>query len=78
MLGDKPNIADDSYNQYDDNLVSQLIDQISNLSSIYHKTPEELATQQRRQGLPYTPNVKKEEDKSPDEQQESAKPADDK
>lgn len=43
MLGDKPNIAEDSYNQYDDSLVGTLIDQISNLSSIYHKTPEELA-----------------------------------
>jgi AP-1 complex subunit beta-1 len=43
VLGEKPNIAEDSYNQYDETLVSALIDQISTLSSVYHKTPEELA-----------------------------------
>ena len=48
VLGEKPNIAEDSYNQYDDTLVSALIDQISTLGSVYHKTAEELAQMQKR------------------------------
>ena len=48
VLGEKPNIAEDSYNQYDDTLVSALIDQISTLGSVYHKTTEELAQMQKR------------------------------
>lgn len=43
VLGEKPNISEDSYNQYDEGLVSSLIEQISTLSSVYHKTPEEMA-----------------------------------
>ena len=48
VLGDKPNISDDSYNTYDETLVNSLIEQISTLSSIYHKTPEDLAILHRR------------------------------
>jgi hypothetical protein len=49
VLGEKPNLADDSYNTYDETLVGSLINHISTLSSIYHKTPEDLAAQQQRQ-----------------------------
>ena len=42
VLGEKPNLADDSYNTYDDTLVSSLLNHISTLTSIYHKTPEDL------------------------------------
>lgn len=48
VLSEKPNIADDSYNQYNDDLIASLIDSISSLSSVYHKTPEELAIMQRK------------------------------
>ena len=41
MLGTKPQIAADTYNMYDEELVDMLIDQISNLSSVYHKTAED-------------------------------------
>ena len=41
VLGTKPQIAHDTYNIYDEELVDMLIDQISNLSSIYHKTADE-------------------------------------
>lgn len=41
VLCKKPQIAHDTYNLYDEELVDQLIDQISNLCSIYHKTGEE-------------------------------------
>ena len=43
MLGEKPQISEDSYNQYSEELVDSLITQISTLSSVYHKTPEEMA-----------------------------------
>ena len=43
VLGEKPHISEDSYNQYDDDLVNTLLQQISTLSSVYHKTPEEMA-----------------------------------
>ena len=43
VLGEKPNISEDSYNQYNEELVGTLIEQISTLSSVYHKTPEEMA-----------------------------------
>lgn len=43
VLGEKPQISEDSYNQYSDELVDSLITQISTLSSVYHKTPEEMA-----------------------------------
>lgn len=42
VLGEKPQISVDSYNQYDDAFVEKLISQISNLSSVYHKTVEEM------------------------------------
>lgn len=69
VLGEKPHIADDSYNQYDDALVSALIDQISTLGSVYHKTSEELALMQKRAagvpGVPATtPQPKKEEEET--------------
>ena len=41
VLGTKPQIAPDTYNLYDEELVDMLIDQISNLSSVYHKTADE-------------------------------------
>ena len=43
VLSEKPQISEDSYNLYDDVFVEKLLDQISTLSSVYHKTPEELA-----------------------------------
>lgn len=43
VLGEKPHISVDSYNTYDDTLVDTLVEHISDLSSVYHKTPEELA-----------------------------------
>jgi hypothetical protein len=48
VLGEKPNISEDSYNQYDEALVGALLQQISTLSSIYHKTPEEMAAMLKR------------------------------
>jgi len=40
VLSEKPHISEDSYNTYDDDFVERLIEQISTLSSVYHKTPE--------------------------------------
>lgn len=62
VLGEKPDLADDSYNTYDEALVSSLISSISTLSSIYHKTPEEIALQQQQKkpGTVVTPVVVKE------------------
>ena len=48
VLSAKPQIAHDSYNIYDEELVDQLIDQISNLSSVYHKTAEEWSQSQTK------------------------------
>jgi hypothetical protein len=82
VLGEKPNLADDSYNTYDDNLVSSLINHISTLSSIYHKTPEDIAAQQSRQlrgGATLvtpstTPIPKKEEEAKEEEAPQSEEP----
>lgn len=41
VLCTRPQIAADTYNIYDSEFVDQLIDQISNATSIYHKTEEE-------------------------------------
>jgi hypothetical protein len=41
VLCQRPQIAADTYNIYDSEFVDQLIDQISNATSIYHKTEEE-------------------------------------
>ena len=49
VLGEKPNIADDSYNLYSDEFVDSLISQISSLCSVYHKTPEELQLSIKKQ-----------------------------
>ncbi len=68
VLSEKPNIADDSYNQYDESLISSLIDQISTLSSVYHKTPEELAIMQRRVPIPQAPKKEEEKKKNDDEE----------
>lgn len=38
VLGKKPNVASDSYNIYDEELVDKLISGIGGLASIYHKT----------------------------------------
>lgn len=48
MLGTKPQIAHDTYNIYDEELVDMLIGEISNLSSIYHKTADEWRDQQSK------------------------------
>ncbi len=67
VLGEKPSMADDSYNQYDDSLVSALIDSISTLGSVYHKSAEDLVAMQRKAaGL--TPLVKKEEEEPAEEE----------
>ena len=42
VLGDKPNIAGDSYNTYGGEFVEELLTQISTICSIYHKTPEQM------------------------------------
>ncbi len=47
VLSEKPNIADDSYNTYDEDFVDKLLEQISNLGSIYHKTAEEIREMQQ-------------------------------
>jgi len=38
VLGKKPNVACDTYNIYDEELVDKLISGIGGLASIYHKT----------------------------------------
>ena len=38
VLGKKPQIASDTYNIYDEELVDKLISGLGNLSSLYHKT----------------------------------------
>ncbi len=48
VLSEKPQMAEDSYNQYDDDFVDQLIEQMATLSSVYHKTPDELAAMQKK------------------------------
>lgn len=53
VLSEKPNIAEDSYNTYSGEFVDKLIDQISSLSSIFHKTPEELIAMQRKAMNPH-------------------------
>jgi AP-1 complex subunit beta-1 len=40
VLSKKPNIAHDCYNIYDDEFLTKLCDQISNLSSVYHRTAD--------------------------------------
>jgi len=40
VLGKKPNIAHDCYNIYDEDFLTKLCDQISNLSSVYHRTAD--------------------------------------
>jgi outer membrane biosynthesis protein TonB len=60
-LSEKPQISEDSYNLYDEEFISSLIDHIASLSSIYHKTPEDLAAIQKK-SMP-TPVPKKEDDK---------------
>ena len=70
VLGEKPNLADDSYNTYDNELVSSLISQISTLSSIYHKTPEDILAAQRGVKPPQvssTSNKREEEEKGEEE-----------
>jgi len=61
VLGEKPNLADDSYNQYTDGLVTSLIDEISTLGSVYHKSAEELVAIQRK-AVSNTPMVKKDDE----------------
>lgn len=48
VLGTKPNVASDTYNIYDEELVDKLISGIGGLSSIYHKTQTEWAKEQQK------------------------------
>ena len=76
VLGEKPNLADDSYNTYDNALVSSLINSISTLSSIYHKTPEEIASQQKKAPSAAgaaTPSASRKEEEEEEEPQQEAK-----
>jgi AP-1 complex subunit beta-1 len=66
-LSEKPHISDDSYNTYDENLIDTLLTQISTLSSVYHKTPEEMAQLYKKPTVP-TPVPKKEDEKKEDEE----------
>mmetsp|Transcript_45836 Transcript_45836/g.33574 ORF Transcript_45836/g.33574 Transcript_45836/m.33574 type:complete len:115 (+) Transcript_45836:1578-1922(+) len=49
VLCDKATLAVDSYNLYDEEFVDKLIGQMSTLSSVYHKTPEDIAFMQKKQ-----------------------------
>ena len=75
VLGEKPNLADDSYNTYDNALVSSLINSISTLSSIYHKTPEEIASQQKKapSAGAATPSASRKEEEEEEEPQQEPK-----
>jgi len=46
VLGTKPNVASDTYNIYNEELVDKLINGIGGLSSIYHKTQSEWTKEQ--------------------------------
>jgi hypothetical protein len=48
VLGKKPNVASDSYNIYDEELVDKLISGIGGLASIYHKTQGEWNKEQAK------------------------------
>ena len=48
VLTTRPAIAHDTYNIYDEEFVDKLIDQISNLSSVYHRTAEDWNEQVKR------------------------------
>ena len=52
MLSEKPHISDDSYNTYNEDLVDSLVEHISSLSSVYHKTPEDLANSYKKAAPP--------------------------
>lgn len=42
VLGKMPNLSCESYNNYENDLVEELLAQISTICSIYHKTPEQM------------------------------------
>ena len=48
VLGKKPQIASDTYNIYDEELVDKLIGGLGNLSSLYHKTQNEWSKDQKK------------------------------
>ena len=48
VLGKKPNVACDTYNMFDEQLVDKLICGIGGLSSIYHKTQTEWMKEQQK------------------------------
>ena len=48
VLGEKPKISVDSYNRYDEVFVEKLIEQISGLGGVYHKTGDEVNTMLRK------------------------------
>lgn len=48
VLGKKPNVASDTYNIYDEDLVDKLICGMGGLASIYHKTQGEWNKEQAK------------------------------
>mmetsp|Transcript_14904 Transcript_14904/g.14485 ORF Transcript_14904/g.14485 Transcript_14904/m.14485 type:complete len:252 (+) Transcript_14904:256-1011(+) len=77
VLGEKPHIAEDSYNLYDEDFVDKLIEQMSTLSSVYHKTPEEMALALKKlQTNVATPVIKKDEEKKEEEKRSEEKKSD--
>ena len=48
VLGKKPNVASDTYNLMESDLVDKLISGIGGLSSLYHKTPGEWTKEQQK------------------------------
>lgn len=78
VLGEKPNLADDSYNTYDNALVSSLISSMSTLSSIYHKTPEEIASQQKKVPAAVPGSATPPASRNEEEEKEEPEPKEDK
>lgn len=64
VLGKKPNIAHDCYNIYDEEFLGKLCDQISNLSSVYHRTADAWNNQLRKfdKTIPQNSSIPKEEE----------------
>ena len=47
VLGDKPEFNIDENDGYDENFLENLIENISNLSSVYHITPDDIEVPQK-------------------------------
>ena len=54
VLCKKPNIAHDCYNIYDEDFLGKLCSQISNLSSVYHRTADAWSTHLKKFEKPAT------------------------